>query len=77
VGRCVDIARQSPRPLGSVVPVVVADAELRDHREGVVWGAIRRPQLPQGVVVPVVSTLRHDRQEGGDQWLADRTGVVL
>jgi len=56
---------------------VVADAGVRNHWEGVVWGAIRRPQLPQDVVVLVVSMLRHDRQEAGDQWLADRTGVVL
>jgi len=56
---------------------VVADAGVREHQEGVVWGAIRRPQLLQGVVVPVVSTLRQDWQERGNQWLADRTGVVL
>jgi len=56
---------------------VVADAGVHDHQESVVWGAIRRLQLPQGVVVPVVSTLRQDWQAGGDQWLADRTAVVL
>jgi hypothetical protein len=74
--RCILSTRENPPPLGSVVPVV-ADAGMRDHQDGVVWGAIQRPQLPQGLVVPVVSTLRQDWQEGGDQWLADRTGVML